>query len=148
MVDEPVATPVTKPVLLTVATRVFELLQLPPVAASVSWVVAPPHTVKVPVIVPAVIEELTVTIFVAEALPQLFVTAYVIVAVPAETPVTIPVLPTVATPVAPELHTPPLTASLSVMGVLVQSMDAPEMLPAPGNAFTVITVVNVLPDTV
>ena len=75
MVDEPVATPVTNPVLLTVATRVFELLQLPPVAASVSWVVAPPHTVSTPVIVPAVIEELTVTIFVAVALPQLFVTA-------------------------------------------------------------------------
>ena len=45
--DIPLTRPVPEP---TVATEVLLLLQVPPVAASVSNVVAPAHTFKVPAI--------------------------------------------------------------------------------------------------
>jgi hypothetical protein len=46
----PPDTPVTTPVLLTVALLVFELVHVPPVVASDSTVVRVGHTVSVPVI--------------------------------------------------------------------------------------------------
>ncbi len=57
---------------LTVTTAVLLLLHVPPVVASESVAVLPVQRVVVPVI--AEIEALTVTIFVAVALPQLLVT--------------------------------------------------------------------------
>lgn len=74
MVDVPKVTPVTTPVEPTVATAGVTELQIPPVTASLSAVVAPGQTVAVPVIVPAFVEGLTVTIFVAAAVPQLVLT--------------------------------------------------------------------------
>ena len=53
--------PVTTPVLLTVAVPVALLLHIPPVAASVSVVVALSHTVAAPDIVPATGSGVTVT---------------------------------------------------------------------------------------
>ena len=53
MVAVPVDTPVTMPVLPTVATLMLPLLHVPPLVRSVSTVVAPEHTVNVPVMVPA-----------------------------------------------------------------------------------------------
>lgn len=46
-------------------------------------------------------------------------------AVPAETPVTIPVEPTVATDVLPLLHVPPLVASLRVVTSPAQTTIVP-----------------------
>ena len=67
--------PVTTPEVFTVPTTVLVLLHTPPTVASVNAVVAPPaHTIAVPVIDAGVTGNgLTVTIFVAAALPQLFV---------------------------------------------------------------------------
>ena len=66
----PAATPVTTPVKEpTVAIEVLPLLQVPPVALSVSVVVVPIHRVAVPPIALGV--RFTVTILVA-ALPQPF----------------------------------------------------------------------------
>ena len=74
MVAVPAATPVTVPVLPTVATVVAVLLQAPPVVASLNPVVAPAQTIAVPVIVPADGSGLTVTTLVAAVVPQPLVT--------------------------------------------------------------------------
>ena len=74
MVAVPAATPVTMPVLPTVATVVAVLLHAPPVVASPNPVVAPAQTVAVPVIVPADGNGLTVTTLIAAAVPQPLVT--------------------------------------------------------------------------
>jgi hypothetical protein len=115
------------------------LLHTPPGAASLSGVADSSHTVSVPVIVPAAGKGLTVTTAVAAAVPQLFVTAYDMVVVPAETPVTTPVASTVAMPVSVLLHTPPDAALLSEVVASSQTVVVPVMLPATGNGFTVTT---------
>ena len=74
MVVVPGAIPVTTPVALIVATPVLTLLHIPPGVPSLRLVVAVGHTVKVPVIVPALGVALTVTTAVAAAVPQLLVT--------------------------------------------------------------------------
>ena len=71
----PVATPVTTPELLTVATEVLLLLHVPPLTLSVNEVILPTDTVEVPVIVPADGAAFTITEAVALAVPQLLVTA-------------------------------------------------------------------------
>ena len=58
------------PVLPTVAIAVEPELHTPPPVASFSIVVAPAQTIAVPVIVPALADELTVTTRVALALPH------------------------------------------------------------------------------
>ena len=75
----PVTIPDDEPI---VPVAVFTELHIPPPIASLKVVVLAGQTVNVPVIVPALIEELTVTIVVAAAIPQLLVTVYDIVAVP------------------------------------------------------------------
>jgi hypothetical protein len=84
----PAAMPVTTPLVLTVAIPAAPVLQVPPLAKLLNEVVLPAQIVAVPVIVPASGSGLTVTICVATAVPQLFVTVYDIVAVPADIPVT------------------------------------------------------------
>ena len=59
------------PALLMVAIEVALLLQLPPVARSVSVAAAPAHNVAVPVIAPASGIGLTVTILILTVAPQL-----------------------------------------------------------------------------
>ena len=71
----PVATPVTRPVALTVALAGLTLLHIPPPAASVSAVVAAGQTDRTPVMLPALGAGFTVTTTVAAAVPQLLVTA-------------------------------------------------------------------------
>jgi hypothetical protein len=63
----PETTPVDEP---TDATDGLLLLQAPPVVVLLSVVVAPVHTEPAPVIAPAEVAALTVTTFVAVALPQ------------------------------------------------------------------------------
>jgi hypothetical protein len=112
MVEVPVATPVTTPVELTVALAVTELLQVPPLLASLSVVVPLTHTESAPVIVPASGKGLTVIDLVATAVPQLEVTEYDIIAVPALTPVITPEASTVAIVLSLLLQVPPLMASV------------------------------------
>jgi len=72
MVDVPEATPPTSP-LITVAAAIFVLLHTPPdePVPSPRNVVEPAQIVAVPVIVPAAGNGLTVTTWVAAAVPQL-----------------------------------------------------------------------------
>lgn len=99
----PVAIPVTIPVEdPTVATPGVLLVHVPPGVACDSVVVEPTQVVSEPVIGPGVVTTFTVVIV---AHPP---TLYEISAVPAETPVTIPVVtPTVATPGALVNQNPP-----------------------------------------
>ncbi|WP_345078726.1 hypothetical protein [Nemorincola caseinilytica] len=99
----PTETAVTMPVLdPTVAIDVALLVHVPPVVAEDNVVVAPIHTDRVPVIVAGA--AITVTIAVLMQ-PNLL---YVILAVPAPTPVATPVdALIVATPVLLLLHVPP-----------------------------------------
>ena len=62
--DVPAATPDTVPSVPTVALVTVPLIQVPPVVASVRFVIIPAHTVAVPVIVPA--PGFTVTTLVAK----------------------------------------------------------------------------------
>ena len=66
--------PDTIPVLPTVAIPVLPELQLPPLTELLSVEVDPTQTTALPERVPAVVPVLTVTIKVAVAVPQLFVT--------------------------------------------------------------------------
>ena len=72
MISVPVAIPVTNPP-VTVALLVVAL-QVPPGKLSVNVIAAAAHTIESPVIVPAEGMGLTVIIFVAIAVPQVFVT--------------------------------------------------------------------------
>ena len=77
MVAVPAAIPVTVPVLLTVATAMLLLLQVPPAAAiaSLNVVVVPAHRVVAPDMLPAFGSVLTVTTVVVTAVPQALLTA-------------------------------------------------------------------------
>lgn len=96
----PAANPVTTPVELTVAIEGLLLLHVPPRGVAERVIVALRHIVLPPEIVAP---EVTVIVFVALQLPK----PYVIVTVPADMPVTIPVEDTVAMPVLLLLHEPP-----------------------------------------
>ena len=111
----PAATPVTIPVLPTVATLVGMLLQVPPGDISDSDTDAPAHMVSVPDIV-AGSGSTVITSVVKQPLPEVKMT----VQVPTVCPVTL----TVDAPVAPSntepvpgwvLHVPPLPSSSTVV---------------------------------
>ena len=92
---------------------------------------------------------ITVTIVTAVlAQPDPPVTVYEMTSVPAVTPVTMPVLPTIVAPVAPALHTPPETASVSVILLPTHTADGPLTAPTVAGGLTVTIVVTVLPETV
>ncbi len=74
MRDVPAVMPVTMPLVPIVAIDVDTELQTPPPAALLKVVVLPSHTVAVPVIAPALVAALTVTMLVAATEPQPFVT--------------------------------------------------------------------------
>jgi hypothetical protein len=65
--------PATTPDVLTEATAVLEEVQVPPVVASASVMVAPTHTGPAPVMVPALAAGLTAIGVVVVAVPQLLV---------------------------------------------------------------------------
>jgi len=103
--------------------------------------------VWLPFNVPATGAAVTVTVLVAVALlqPPVPVTVYVINEVPAETPVTTPVLgSTVATLVVAEVNTPPLFPFDTNVVVPFEHICAvPLKLPAFGAAVTVTVLVSV-----
>ncbi len=72
MVAVPAVIPVTTPAVTD--ALLLLLVHAPPLAASVSVIVAPSHTLLLPVTVPAFGAGLTVTMLVATAVPQLLVT--------------------------------------------------------------------------
>jgi hypothetical protein len=133
----PAATPPIVPVPAPmVAAAVVLLTHVPPPDASLSVAVAPAQTERAPLM--AAGNGLTVTAWVAYVVPQPFAMPYEINAVPALTPVTVPLVPTVAIPVAPLLHTPPGVASLSDVVAPAHTTGVP-VIPA-GAAGVVLTV--------
>ena len=118
--DTAVTTPEAEP---TVATPVDAELHDPPEVPSLSEAVDPAHRESVPVMGAGT--ALTVTMVVVKHPPGV---VQVIVAVPGDTPDTIPDdEPTVAMPVAPEVQIPPDVASLSVDVNPAQTAAAPVM---------------------
>ena len=104
--------PVSEPPVVTDATALLLLLQVPPEVASVSNVLLPAHKLAAPEIGMIPGSGCTVTNCVAAPLqPPALVIVKLIVAVPALRPVTWPALFTLATPELVLLHTPPVLVS-------------------------------------
>ena len=115
----PAPTAVTTPVpAITVATPVLVLLQLPPEPVVVYVVVPPIQRGVVPLTTPALTFGLTVTDCCLDVVPpQPPVMVYIILQLPADTPVTKPEEFTVAIPVLLLLHAPvppPRTTELAL----------------------------------
>ena len=125
--DTPEATPVAEPI---VATGRLPLLHRPPVDAVPNAEVDPAHRLNVPVIEPG--NGFTATGVVAM---QLAAEVYVIVEVPAATPVTIPVDPIVALLTSLLLHVPPAVTSVNEVVDPTQTAFVPEI--AAGNGLIV-----------
>jgi hypothetical protein len=130
---EPAETPVTTPVVVpTVAIAVLILLHAPPVGEPANDVVPPMHRAVPPVIIACV---LTVTTLVAtHPTPML----YVIVAVPAVIPFTMPVEAPTETLLDAVLHEPPVVASASVIALPIHTDEEPVMAVGPGLTNTIV----------
>ena len=141
MIVVPAAMPCTVPVVMPiVAMPVLPLLQVPPGVGSPSVVVAPEQTLALPVIDSG--SGLTVKVVVV---PHPVGSAYVIVAVLADKPETVPVLLSmVATLVALLAHVPPTVRSLSVVAEPAHTSVVPEI--KPGTGFTVTIAVALHPE--
>jgi len=107
----------------TVAIEGLEEVHEPPAEASASVMVLPAHTLDGPVIGELT---LTVTTLTTVDVPQEVVTVYLMVSMPAATPVTTPPL-TVAMAGVLLLHMPPVVASVSVMVAPAQTTEGPVM---------------------
>ena len=145
MVAVPAVMPVTLPVEPTVAILVEPELHIPPPEASVKFIIDPAHTVIRPFIIPASGNGLTVIISVALKVPQLLLTVYDIVAVPAVMPVRLPVEPTVAMLVEPELHIPPPEPSVTLVIDPAHTLKRPVIVPVSGNGLTVTMAIALAP---
>ena len=133
----PTVRPVTIPVVApTVATVVILLDQLTPGVVVLNVVVPETHMPRLPVIAatPGVIVITLVTM-------QFVASIYVIVAVPDDTPQTVPVPETVATDGSELLHAPPLVVLVSVTQLPIHTVDGPVI--APGKGLTENTAVVV-----
>ena len=135
----PAAAPVTTPVeALTVAVAVFELVQTPPAVKLASDVVAPAHTDVVPVIAATVGKAFIVTNRVTELVqPFELVYVYVITDVPADTPLTTPVIEfIVATAPVADDQTPPAVVLVSVVVDPIHALAVPPIAASVGKALT------------
>jgi hypothetical protein len=118
------------------------LTQTPAGVLLLSAVVAPTQTVLAPVIGPTTGNAFTVTTAVCEvAQPLALVTVYVIVTVPAATPVTSPVLLTAATAASLLVHTPPGVVLLKAVTAPTHTAISPVMGFTTGVALTVTVAV-------
>jgi hypothetical protein len=140
MVSRPALTPVTIPVVPTVAAAVFTLLHTPPVVLAVRVVVAPTQTVLLPLMVPDVGAAITATYLLATEVPQALVTVYLMLSSPVATPVTMPVVVTVAKLVFMLLQVPPVPVVVRVVMPPTHTLLAPLMVPALGVVLTIILV--------
>lgn len=131
-----VVVPTNKPVTIpddepTVAINILAEDHVPPATVLKSVVVSVGHTFVIPVMVPAFVAGLTVTTRVAIAVPQLFVTVYDIVLVPAITPLTMPVAePMVATAVLVDDQMPPVILLLNDVVAAGHTVAVPDIVPA------------------
>jgi hypothetical protein len=125
----PSAIPVTIPVVPTVAIAVLLLLHEPPVVAFVKVVTNPAHTLAVPLIAEGF--ELTVTVAYVLQLPP---SVYVILDVPAATPVTTPAEFILAFVGALLLQVPPVDADDNEVVKPTQTLSVPVI--EDGTAFT------------
>ena len=145
IVAVPAVTPLTTPLASTVATAVLDDVQTPPAVALVSAVVEPAHTSVVPLIAATTGIGLTVTVVVTDALHPFVVTVYVIVVLPAATPVTTPVdALTVAVAVLDDVQTPPAVTSDKVVVEPSHTEVVPVIAATVGNALIVTVVVTEL----
>ncbi len=134
--DTPVTTPDSEP---TVATPVLLLDHTPPGVPSVSVIVAATHTDDKPVM--TVGSGLTTSVAV---MMQVDPMVYVIIAVPAVTPVAIPVVePMVATPRLLLLHVPPGVGSPKAVVSPTHTLSVPVI--GNGNGLTVTVAVIIHP---
>ena len=140
MVVVPAATPVTTPVPpITVATDEVLLVQVPPALVLPRVVVKPAHTFMVPVM--AAGNGLTVTAIVIWQ--PVVGNIYDIVAVPADIPVTIPLVkPITAAVVLLLVHVPP-PASVNAVVRPTHTLFVPVI--ADGNGLTVTAVIDEQP---
>ena len=133
MLAVPAETPVTVPPPLIVAIAKLPLAHVPPPGVLPSVVWAPSHTASVPVM--AVGIGFTVATTVSK---QPLGAVYVMVAVPAKTPVTTPVAPsTVATPALLLVQLPPGVAFAKAVVAPTHNEAVPVI--AAGDAMTVTT---------
>ena len=134
----PVDTPVTDPEAFTVATKVALLdHEAPPGVASDKMVTPPVHTVVFPVIATGAVLTL-IEVVVKQPVPRV----YVIVAGPAEMPVTFPD-PSSEILVLVVLQIPPATKSLREVVSPAHTVGAPPM--PDGTIFTVTCAVAIQP---
>jgi hypothetical protein len=141
MVVPPGETPVTFPEPSTVAADVLVLVQLPPAALGVSDMEEPTHTTDSPDNVPATGAGLTVIGAVVVSAEHADDVIYVMVVLPAVTPVTTPPADMVAIAMLPLLHTPPPVLAVKVVVAPGQTDDAPLITPATAGLLTVIDAV-------
>jgi hypothetical protein len=121
----------------TVAVAVALLLQVPPMVRSVSGMELPLHTVPAPVM--AAGDGITVIAFVTvQPVPN----EYIMVVVPADTPVTTPVSEPIAAAVLLLSHQPPGTRSVSVVLAPAHTVAAPLMGAGAGLTVTILVVLQ------
>jgi hypothetical protein len=142
----PALMPVTFPDASTIAIVVLSLLQLPPgVPLLLNVMIDPGHTEVSPLIAPAFAGAVTVTVVVFSVVPHVFVTEYVIVAVPAATPFTIPVAGSMVTEaVLLLLHVPPEVVLNNWVLLPAQTVDVPVIAGTTGNEPRVTTAFPVM----
>ena len=126
IVSIPIDEAVTTPPVLIVATDGVVDIQVPPVVVSESDVVLPVQTISVPAIgAGGTGRGLTVTTAYTEEVPQVLLITYLMVSVPPESPVTIPVGLTTAIDVETLLHVPPPTVSVRCVALPAQTVSVP-----------------------
>ena len=145
-----VSIPSTEPVIVAddpvevKVASVLDALHVPPVESAISVMGEPKQTDVGPLMVPAYTSALTFTVFLATADPQVLVTVYLIVSVPAVTPVTTPSV-LVALPVpAVDVHIPPRVLSVNVIVAPGQTLPTPLIAATVGVKTTVTDKVDVL----
>jgi hypothetical protein len=129
MIAVPAAFPITTPDDTPTTARVLLELQVPPAVTLLSVIAELTQTVVGPTIGLTVV--FTVIVLVATPVPQLLVTTYDIVTVPAVIPTTVPEELTVAL-VLLALHDPPDTGLVNVIESPVPTVDGPLIMPASG----------------
>ena len=143
IVAVPAAMPVTTPVAETVAIVPSDVVQVPPETVDVNVVFEPKQIACVPDNVPATAGAVTVTVLVADTFgqPPEPLTVYVIVAIPAATPVTTPVAETVAIVPSNVDQVPPACVDEKVVVNPTQIFCIPDNVPATTGAVTVTVLV-------
>ncbi len=126
----------------TVATAAFDDVHTPPDVVLVKIVLEPIHAFVVPPIAASVGNAVTLTVACAFDVQPFVVTVYVIVAVPADTPVTTPVELTEAIAALDDVQTPFAVALASAVVEPEHTSVVPVIAATTGIALTVTVVVT------